>query len=88
MLLATLKQQGLEDNTDVIITSDHGFSTISKESATSWAASQTYKDVRAALLPPGFVAIDLAHALGAHLYDPDARRAEVNAGAYPFAAMA
>ena len=34
-ILAALKEQAL----DVIITSDHGFSTISKESATSWAAS-------------------------------------------------
>jgi predicted AlkP superfamily pyrophosphatase or phosphodiesterase len=40
-LLDTLKQQGLDGDTDVILTSDHGFSTISKESATSWAATQT-----------------------------------------------
>ena len=37
-LIEALKQQGLEATTDVILTSDHGFSTISKESATSWAA--------------------------------------------------
>ena len=82
-LLDTLKQQGLDGDTDVILTSDHGFSTISKESATSWAATQTYKDVTAALLPPGFVAIDLAHALGLPLYDPDAKAALVPAGAVP-----
>ncbi len=82
-LLAALKQQGLDGDTDVIITSDHGFSTISKESATSWAATQTYKDVPPNLLPNGFVAIDLAHALGMTLYDPDAKGAQVNAGAYP-----
>jgi hypothetical protein len=35
------------------------------------------------LLPPGFVAIDLAHALGMTLYDPDAKGAVVNAGAFP-----
>jgi arylsulfatase A-like enzyme len=82
-LLAALKQQGLDGDTDVIITSDHGFSTISKESATSFAASQSYKDVTASLLPPGFVAIDLAHALGMALYDPDAKNARVADGAYP-----
>jgi Type I phosphodiesterase / nucleotide pyrophosphatase len=82
-LLAALRQQGLENDTDVIITSDHGFSTISKESATSWSATQTYKDVTLHLLPPGFVAIDLAHALEMNLHDPDAKGAQVNAGAYP-----
>ena len=82
-LLAALKDQGLDKDTDVIITSDHGFSTISKESATSWAATQGYKDVSANLLPPGFVAIDIAHALGMNLYDPDAKAAQLSAGSFP-----
>jgi arylsulfatase A-like enzyme len=82
-LLAALKEQGLEGTTDVILTSDHGFSTISKESATSWAAQQSYKDVPANQLPPGFLAIDLAHGLGMTLYDPDAKSAEVPAGIAP-----
>jgi arylsulfatase A-like enzyme len=82
-LLDALRQQGLDGDTDVLVTSDHGFSTISKESATSWAATQTYKDVTAKLLPPGFVAIDIAHALDLPLYDPDAKGAQVPAGAYP-----
>lgn len=82
-LLEALKEQGLDGDTDVIIASDHGFSTISKESATSWAATQDYQNVTAGLLPPGFVAIDLAHALGMTLYDPDAKGAVVNAGAFP-----
>jgi arylsulfatase A-like enzyme len=66
-LLAALKEQGLEGTTDVILTADHGFSTISKESATSYAATQSWQDVPAGQLPPGFVAIDLAHALGLKL---------------------
>ncbi len=72
-LLAALKEQGLEGATDVILTADHGFSTISKESATSYAATQTWPDVPAGQLPPGFVAIDLAHdlGLGFKLYDPN-----------------
>jgi hypothetical protein len=82
-LLAGLKQQGLDGDTDVIITSDHGFSTISKESATSWAAGQSYKDVTAGQLPVGFVAVDLAHDLGMPLFDPDANYVQVNTGAYP-----
>ncbi len=80
-LIEALKQQGLEATTDVILTSDHGFSTISKESATSWAARQSYKDVPAGQLPPGFVAIDLAHALGLKLFD--AKGDEVAEGGHP-----
>src|SRR6185312_3018208 len=82
-LEAALKQQGLDTTTDIVITSDHGFSTISKESATSWAASRTYPDVPPAQLPQGFVAIDVAHALGMPLFDPDAKAAPVAADAYP-----
>ncbi|MDT7949921.1 MAG: alkaline phosphatase family protein [Acetobacteraceae bacterium] len=82
-LLASLKQLGIKDDTDVILTSDHGFSTISKESATSWSAHQSYPGVPAGLLPPGFVALDLAHALGKVLYDPDKKGAELAAGQLP-----
>jgi len=79
-LLAALKEQGLDGTTDVILTSDHGFSTISKESATSYAATQTYKDVTPGLLPSGFVAIDLAHDLGLKLYDPNDNNAPLGPG--------
>ncbi len=82
-LLAGLKEQGLDGDTDVIITSDHGFATISKESATSWAATQAYTDVTAGQLPSGFLALDLAHALGLPLFDPDAKNAAVAVNAYP-----
>jgi arylsulfatase A-like enzyme len=82
-LLAALREQGLDANTNVILASDHGFSTISKESVTSWAASQSYADVTAKQLPPGFLAIDIAHALGMTLYDPDKKRLPVAAGSYP-----
>ena len=51
---------GLAATTDIVIAADHGFSTISKESNTSPAAQANYADVPAGLLPPGFVAIDLA----------------------------
>src|SRR5215831_13831208 len=51
--LAALKALGLDGTTNVIVTADHGFATISKESATSFAATQSYKDVVPHLLPPG-----------------------------------
>ena len=82
-LLAALKDLGLDATTDVILTSDHGFSTASKESATSWAATQRYQDVPAGQLPPGFVGIDLANALGLGLFDPSAKNAPVPAGQFP-----
>lgn len=65
-------------DTDVFVTSDHGFATISKQSidaagtATHSAAAKAhYRDVPAGFLPPGFLALDLADALGEPLYDPD-----------------
>ncbi|MFI5000750.1 MAG: alkaline phosphatase family protein [Reyranellales bacterium] len=86
-LLDGLKRLGLDNDTDVIVTSDHGFSTISKESATSRAAAQTYQGVTPGLLPPGFLALDIAHALGMDLFDPDAKpdakSAPVKADAFP-----
>jgi hypothetical protein len=82
-LLAALKALGLDGDTDVIVTADHGFSTISKESATSFAATQSYKDVVPHLLPPGFLAIDIAHGLSMTLLDPDAKYQEVAAGTHP-----
>jgi hypothetical protein len=75
----------LASNTDVFVTSDHGFATISKHEidgtgktfTASYAAQFTYKDsgghqdVNTGFLPPGFLAIDLAHALRMTLFDPD-----------------
>jgi Type I phosphodiesterase / nucleotide pyrophosphatase len=82
-LMRTLRENGLEGETDVIVTSDHGFSTISKESATSYAATQSYPDTAPRQLPPGFVAIDLAHALGLRLFDPDSDGAAIGPGQHP-----
>ena len=77
----------LAASTDVFVTADHGFSTISKRDldgsgrrfTRSYAASRTYRDasgrqeVTAGSLPPGFVAIDLAHGLSLPLFDPDSQ---------------
>jgi arylsulfatase A-like enzyme len=67
----TLTDLGLDATTDVIVTSDHGFSTISKQSATSPATKDHYGDVREGFLPPGFVALDIAKMTGLPLWDPD-----------------
>ena len=75
----------LAASTNVFVTADHGFSTISKRDldasgrrlTRSYAASRIYRDtngrqeVTAGSLPPGFVAIDLAQGLGLPLFDPD-----------------
>ena len=61
----TLQDEGLLESTDIIVAADHGFSTIAKESRTSPAARASYADVVRGQLPPGFLAIDLARALGA-----------------------
>src|SRR5262249_49009467 len=82
-LLTALQALGLDGTTDVIVTADHGFSTITKESATSFAATQSYKDVVSHQLPSGFLAIDIAHGLGMPLLDPDAKYQEVAAGSHP-----
>lgn len=78
-----LKDLGLEANTNIIVSADHGFSTISKESATSPAAKGNYPDVKEGFLPPGFVALDLAKALDLPLADPDSKNAVVAANSYP-----
>jgi arylsulfatase A-like enzyme len=76
----------LAANTDVFLTADHGFATISKHDldaaghgTTSYAAKWIYKDTQArqevntGFLPAGFLAIDLAHELGLPLFDPDSQ---------------
>ena len=68
---SALNELGLLDNTDIIATSDHGFSTISKESHTSSTIKSKFADALPGHLPLGFVALDLAHALNLPLIDPD-----------------
>ena len=74
----TLKTLDLDASTDLIVSADHGFSTISKDSQTSAASKINYQDVPSGQLPPGFVAIDIAQALGLPLFDPDRKAAPVD----------
>ncbi len=60
------------DTTDIIVTSDHGFSTISKESQHQLDnQKQIRRHICLATCRYGFVALDLAHALNLPLIDPD-----------------
>jgi Type I phosphodiesterase / nucleotide pyrophosphatase len=85
--LRTIRQAlddlGLAATTDIVIAADHGFSTISKESETSPAAKASYADVRAGLLPPGFLALDIAKALDLPLFDPNNKNGRVGDNAHP-----
>jgi hypothetical protein len=85
--LAQLRQAlddlGLAANTNIIIASDHGFSTISKESKSSPSAKMTYEDTPKDFLPMGFLAIDLAKALELPLFDPNDKNARVADNAHP-----
>jgi Type I phosphodiesterase / nucleotide pyrophosphatase len=78
-----LKTLGLDKTTDIVTTADHGFSTLSRQSATSAAAHMSYRDVPPGFLPPGFMAIDLAAALGLPLHEPTGLDIELKDGFHP-----
>jgi hypothetical protein len=82
-LRKALDDLGLAASTDIIISSDHGFSTISKESKTSPSAKISYDDTPKDFLPMGFLAIDLAKALDLPLFDPNDKNARVADNAHP-----
>jgi arylsulfatase A-like enzyme len=82
-LRKALDDLGLSATTNIMISSDHGFSTISKQSKTSPSAKITYADTPKDFLPMGFVAIDLAKALKLPLFDPNNKNAPVADDAHP-----
>ncbi len=82
-LRKALDELGLAATTNVIVSADHGFSTISKESKTSPAAKASYEDTPKDFLPMGFLAIDLAKALDLPLFDPNDKNAALGANAHP-----
>jgi len=71
-ILDTLKQQGLDQNTDVFVIADHGFSTIAKGIPTSDGRLEKIT------LAPGFLAIDVSKWLGQKIFDPDREGAELD----------
>ncbi|MBP1296721.1 alkaline phosphatase family protein [Bradyrhizobium elkanii] len=82
-LRKALDELGLSADTNIMISSDHGFSTISKESKTSPSAKIAYSDTPKDFLPMGFLAIDLAKALDLPLFDPNDKNAKVADNAHP-----
>ncbi|MDB5604789.1 MAG: alkaline phosphatase family protein [Bradyrhizobium sp.] len=82
-LRKALDELGLSASTNIIISSDHGFSTISKESKTSPSAKVSYDDTPKDFLPMGFLALDLAKALDLPLFDPNDKNARVADNAHP-----
>src|ERR1700710_1563900 len=82
-LRKALDELGLAASTNIMISSDHGFSTISKESKTSPSAKITYEDTPSGFLPMGFLAIDLAKALNLPPFDPNDKNAAVADNAHP-----
>lgn len=82
-LRKALDDLGLSANTNIIVSADHGFSTISKESKTSPSTKGTYEDTPAGQLPMGFLAIDLAKALDLPLFDPNNKNAPISENMRP-----
>lgn len=87
-LRKALDDLGLAATTNIIVSADHGFSTISKESKTSSTIKTTYPDTPAGFLPLGFFAIDLSKALELPLFDPNGKFAAVADNDYPKAGNA
>jgi len=71
-LLEALRSNGLDATTDVIVTADHGFATVARESKTSPSLASPHEGTRLGDLPFGFLALDLARALKLPLYLPAA----------------
>jgi arylsulfatase A-like enzyme len=82
-LRAALKALGLESTTDVVVTADHGFATISKQSATSPSARLSYRDTVPGFLPTGFLAADLALALKQPVWASNGLAVDLQAGFHP-----
>lgn len=82
-IIDTLKKLGLYDSTDIFVTADHGFTTISKQSNTSESTKYNYPDVPKRFLPPGFVAIDIAKALKLPLYKTNGELIDAQSGSHP-----
>lgn len=78
-----LAELGIADETDILVTADHGFSTVSRASKTSTANKRKYPDVKPGSLPPGFLAIDLASSLKLTLRDGSGLPVDLKAGFHP-----
>ncbi len=84
-ILTALHEQGLDASTNVFVTSDHGFSTVSKQSKTSATTHISFPNVPQGQLPPGFLGMDLAMTLDLPLREPSGKFEEIDYrnGKYP-----
>jgi hypothetical protein len=87
-LRKALDDLGLSADTNIIVSADHGFSTISKESKTSHTVKARYPDTPDGFLPLGFLAIDLSKSLDLPMFDPNDKNARVADNTYPRAGNA
>jgi len=78
-----LKAQGLDGDTDILVTADHGFATKVLQGSQSYSASLRYPDVKPGFLPRGFLAIDMAKALELPLFTIRGVAVHPSQGAYP-----
>ncbi|WP_372782496.1 alkaline phosphatase family protein [Phenylobacterium sp.] len=78
-----LKALGLDGDTDIVVTADHGFSTMSRESPESPAAKFRYRDVKPGFLPQGFLDIDMSIGLKLKLHDAGGAEVHPELGFYP-----
>ncbi|HEY8947684.1 MAG TPA: alkaline phosphatase family protein [Rhizomicrobium sp.] len=79
-ILDAVARAGMAEKTDVFVTADHGFSTISKTMPNADGTMGTD------LHPTGFLAIDIAKWLGKPLFDPDQGNQQLDysgAGEFP-----
>jgi arylsulfatase A-like enzyme len=82
-LREAVKALGLEGDTDIVVTADHGFSTLSHESATSASARFTYPDTKPGYMPEGFLALDLGQALSLPVLSAAGDEIRPDAGFHP-----
>jgi arylsulfatase A-like enzyme len=78
-----VKALGLDGNTDIVVTADHGFSTMSRQTPDSPAARFAYRDVKPGFLPQGFLDIDMSISLKLKLNDASGFEVRPDQGFYP-----
>jgi arylsulfatase A-like enzyme len=71
-ILESLKRHGLDKDTDVFVTADHGFATVAKGIPDAGGATPRTS------LPQGFLAYDIADWLKEKFFDPDQANAELD----------
>lgn len=82
-IIDKLKALNLYENTDIFVTADHGFMTISKQSKTSPSAKIQYNDAVKGFLPLGFLAIDISKGLNIPIHTTKGEDINLQEGKHP-----